>query len=141
MQHKAKLILDAVTALVTGLESTSDRVEQSRAYKKADLPALAVNMGPLNTTVQTGNVSNAVLEINIDIYVGGSEDQIDDLILQSHAEIQAALMANPNFGLSFVIDTEAKSLDAPEIELGAKVIAVTTARFQVTFRHATDSWE
>jgi hypothetical protein len=102
---------------------------------------LGVSCGAIKTSVTSGNVSDATLDVAIDIYVEGDEDSLDDQVLQIHSEIHTAVMASPGLGLDYVIDTVAVGLDEIDVQVGQKAIGTSSARFQVKFRHSTDSWE
>ena len=140
--HKAKRILDAVTATLTGLPSTGSSVQQSRAYALENLPALTVRLGAMETAQELSSVTDSTVTIAIDIIVRGTADLLDDALLQSHAEIHAALLADPSLGLDFVVDVNPGGLSEPEMEQGShKPTALCTATYQYRFRHLAGSLE
>ena len=142
MAHVSKQLLDAVTAAVTGLATTGDRVQQSRTYAHAAAPALNVRLGERrNLQVLSNSLVNAEQRIHIDIAVAGPADTLDDLLLQVEAELHQALQADYRLGLGFVLDCDPEGLSEPDLEQAEKPKAVATSSWRYTLRHSRTTLE
>ncbi|MFS1525320.1 hypothetical protein ACL7TT_14615 [Microbulbifer sp. 2304DJ12-6] len=136
MAHVAKQLLDAVTAAVTGLPATGERVQQSRTYVHQSGPALNVRLGERRILGIRGNAFVDVeQDIFIDIAVAGPAETIDDQLLQIEAEVHRALMANPALELACFLDVNPGGLSGPELELAEKPKAVATSHWRYQLRH------
>jgi len=131
-------ILAAVTTAVTGLTTTGTNVFRGRAYplEATDLPGLLVYMGP--DTVQ-GELMDSLIDWNlgvaIEAYVQTASAVVDTELAKIRKEVHAAIMATPQLGLAFVIDTRPALAAEPEIDGdGSKPIARRRLEFIVNYR-------
>ena len=142
MAHVSKQLLDAITAAVTGLPTTGDRVQQSRTYAHKSGPALSLRLGGRsNLATLSNSVVTAEQDIFIDIAVAGSADSIDDQLLQIESEIHQALLADYSLGLPFVIDINPQGLSEPDLEQGERPKAVATSHWRYLIRHSLTDLE
>lgn len=134
--HTAKQIFDAITAAVTGLATTGNRVEQTRGYPVGRLPALTVQVISSNPerTLAEAYIDER-LDVEVLAHVAGSADTLDDQLFQIHAEIYSAVMANRSLGLPFVIDTEPGAFRVENQDGAETPTAMATVSFSVSYRH------
>ena len=141
MPNRAKTILDAVVAKLTGLATTGANVKASRAYNVPATPALTVFMGEEQEVSQSEAKVRKAREIKILIHVAEKEDLVDDKILQIEAEIWAALTADYTQGLSFVYETSFQSTSPFELEQGGKVSGQAEQTWIIYYSHSPTSME
>jgi len=138
--HRAEQILDAFTALVTGLTTTGANVVRDRPYNidESISSALSVYQGddtPFDSGLDNWQLEDKQLDISVDIHVKqSSEIPISKQLNQIRKEIHIALMADRTLGLSFARNFLAGVAETPEIEAGEKVTAKQTLNFSIDYR-------
>lgn len=137
MPHKAKTLLNAVAAAVTGLATTGANVEKTRGYPKASAPALTVRMGSIDPTQE---LSNAFIDNNVDIetlyHVSGSALDLDDQILDIDEEVYAAIMADRTMS-GAAIDTDPLGLTFDSQAEAETPTATGIRRWRFKLRHSS----
>jgi len=134
MTHRAEDILDALETQLTGLLTTASYVY--RGYDQVlAVPALQIKMGvdaPIDSSVQK---VDRTLAIDIEVYVKASEST-DSELNQVRAEAYAALMAQPQLGLTFVVNTDFENDGAPDQRDNTSPIVKQTLNYAVHYRHS-----
>jgi len=138
--HRAESILVAITAAITGLATTGANVQRGYAEQLAGLPGLIVKMGPDSATINNVTKVDRILRVMIESSAKADETT-DTTFNQIRAEVYAALMAAPKFGLGYVIDTELVIDEEPEQKNHEIPIVKQVMLFDVFYRHSYASTE
>lgn len=134
--HKVEQILDAVVPLVSGLFTTGLNVKRGRVtpFKESTTAALSIYQGSDNASEYNWPSVYSELTVFIDIHVKDSIEQVDQILNRSRMEINVAMMAINNLGLSFVVDIEEEGADEPELSGEShKPIATMRLRYKVKY--------
>lgn len=106
--HRAELIMQRVTDLVTGLPITGSRVERARPYNvpRRQGASLSIYMGadnPLDNGdgIRNTNFIDSELSIGIVTRIKRTDD-FEKILNQIRQEVHIALFAQINLGLAFV---------------------------------------
>lgn len=143
MTHRAETIMAALTTAVTGLTTTGTRVHRGRVDNVPTLPALSVFMGAerAEPPVQSFSRVRRELDVHIEIHARGNQ-QLETTLNAIRAEVYAALMADVTQGLGFVITTEWRADDAPELSPEQDYpIARQVMTWAVIYQHSLTSAE
>ena len=136
---KLKQIIDALQAKLTGLTSIGENVFQNRVYPlgESELPGINIRYGAQAMEQYSNAQVNNTVEFGIEIYCKGSESALDDTLIKIQTEVHAAIMADYQQGLPFVIDTNPLGASEPIMsDDGEKPIATQTINFSIMFRHS-----
>lgn len=141
MTDRAETIMDAIKTAVTGLGTTTNKVVRGRAWAAQDTPALSVDMGSESPGDYNVAFQDEVLTVEIAAQVKGAEGTTDTTLNQIRAEVYAAVMAAPQLGLPFVINTVWRGRSRPLHDEGEKDLVEQVFRFDVHYRHSVTSTE
>lgn len=137
MSHRSKEVLDAFVAALTGLSTTGDNVDLTRAYPWDKEAAITVRRG--TDSVQqylTNTFIDREFEVVVTLHVRVSADQIDIYLSQMAGESHVAIMADPTLGLSFVEDVDLIQEAEPAVSGEAETpTALMEQRWRVQYRH------
>jgi len=136
-EHKALTVINKVVLLLTGLETTGNRVEKTRGYPKAVTPAMSVRLATLDPVRE---LSNTVLDSFEDLetiyHVEGSD--LDDQILTIDAEVFAAIMGDRTLtGEALDTDPQALTVESNADKELPSAMAIRRWRFHI--RHSSTS--
>jgi len=133
--HRAESVLVAITAAVTGLASTGVNVQRGYGEQLPGLPGLTVQMG--GDDAKTNNIAQVDRSITVIIEASVKAQETTDTTLnQIRAEVYAAIMAAPNLGLWFVLDTELAIDEAPEQKNNEIPLVKQVMQYRVFYRHS-----
>lgn len=115
--HKVEQILDAIVPLVTGLATTGSNVSRGRVSPLSGNTAAAISIYQGGDKATEYSWPSVYSELNVffDIHVKDSAEQIDQVLNRVRKEINIALMATSNLGLTFVADVNEESAAEPEL--------------------------
>lgn len=136
--HRAEQILDAVLTALTGLTTTDARVERSRVRSVETTPALTISMGSDDVVLERSSYPKLERELNVrvNIYVENNTNPEAQMNL-IREEVFAAMMANPKWGLTYVVDTMSSGDEEPEFTGdSAKIMVKQQMNFIIYYRHS-----
>lgn len=141
--HRAEEIITAIELALTGLATTGSRVYRSRVRSIEDAPALAVEMGADDVSVDASNYPQVARELNVKIIAFVKNNTSFDSDLNAiRAEVFEALMTDPTLALSFVTDTMLISDNEPEFSgEGDQITGKQQMDYVVKYRHSWNSTE
>lgn len=112
--HRAELILQTLTTLLTGLSTTGTRVTRARTTPVQAVPAIAIYMG---TDTRLSNLSldqiDSALMVHIDAYAKQNSG-VDSVLNAIREEVNIAIQADPTLG-DIVVDTIEQDTQEPEL--------------------------
>lgn len=138
--HRAESILQAVAATLTGLPTTGASVVRGWAQQLDSVPGLIVRMGPDEIDFDTLRQANRLLTVSVEAVVRAGASADSDLN-QIRAEVFAALMADRQLGLPWVVDTAPQGDAAPTQKDNADPVVRQVLQYQVQYRHSITSAE
>ena len=139
MTHRAEIIMQAVTAKISGLATTGENVFRGRAgpddLQAGELPALLVWQGEddIVSDLMHGEVVSR-LTVTIEAQARAAATQIDTVLNAIREEVTVALAADVSIGLGFVHDLAEDGADAPEIDAGNAVAGRLAMNWVVTYQ-------
>ena len=134
---KAEQILSAITALVTGLTTTTSSVFRGYPYNIPAVPALGISQGsdtPIEDQLDNMSYIDSILQVTITAYykgLSGAETQANLI----RKEVYAAMMANDTLGLNFVHRCKPTGTGKPQIAQGEQPVSAMDINFDVFYRH------
>ncbi|MCP4477837.1 MAG: hypothetical protein GY818_07075 [Planctomycetaceae bacterium] len=138
MTHKATQIVDAVKTAVTGLATTGDNVQISRAFPTGKLPAISITQGSdkVDRIISNSKVDRT-LTLTLSIIVQGEADSLDDQATNIEAEIWRAIMADVTLGLTHLIDIIPDGLTAFEVSQNNETPSLQAeSSWRFVYRHS-----
>lgn len=140
-EHKAITVLNNLVDVLMNLDTTGTRVERTRGYPKAETPAISVRLADIDPINEISNsLIDSAMIVETLYHVSGSDDDLDNQILNIDAEVWAAIMADRTMGGS-VIDTDPERL-TPQSESDKEIpTAVGVRRWRFHIRHSNISAE
>lgn len=134
--HRAQAIRDAV---VTKLQPLIALGVVSQVYfgaEQADeLPAIGVMLGDDTRQNRNSAFIDWQLTVFTDILVGGTDADVDAIMLATRLNIHKAIMADTTLGLPYVIDVNPIGQQEPErSNEGDRYTSATRVSWQVTYR-------
>lgn len=136
--HRSQEILSTITTLLTGLSFTGSNVLQTRYYPTQNLPALTIQREA--DTVQdflSNSFVDRYLELSVSIHVAGDPTKLDESASDIAAEVYTAILANPNLGLSYVIDAIPLGDSSPEISGESETpTMLLQQQWRIHYRHS-----
>ena len=135
--------MEAVEAAITGLITTSTRVVRSRVRTVENAPALSLEMGADDVNMEASNYPRLHRDLNVKIIAHVKNNDIYESQLNTiRAEVFAAIMAAPQLGLEYVVDTDLIGDDEPEFTGDAdQITGRQQMNFIVKYRHSWTSTE
>lgn len=141
MAHKARQVLQAIETAVTGLPTTGDRVEKTRGYPKADVPAISIRISDLDPQSEISNAFlDSFLEVDTIYHVRGANNDLDYQILEIDAEVYRAIMADRTLA-GDAIDVDPLSLSVESEAANEIPTATGIRRWRVHIRHDVNDAE
>lgn len=136
-EHKAITVLDNLVNVLLNLDTTGTHVERTRGYPKAETPAISVRLADLDPINELSNTFiDSALVVETLYHVSGSDDDLDQQILNIDAEVWAAIMADRTLSGS-VIDTDPERL-SPQTESDKEIpTAIGVRRWRFHIRHSS----
>ena len=137
--HKVEQILDALLPLITGLATTGTNVERGRVskLKEATASSLSVYQGQDDTDNYNWPSVYSNLIIYIDIHAKDSVEQIDQVLNRIRKEVNIAIMAITNLGLTFIKDIEEGGASEPDLSgEGNKPTAMMRLTYKVEYNRS-----
>ena len=140
-EHKAITVLDNLVNVLTNLDTIGTRVERTRGYPKAETPAISVRLADLNPINEISNtLIDSAMIVETLYHVSGSDDDLDQQILDIDAEVWAAIMADRTLS-GQVIQTDPEQLTVvPETDKEIPT-AIGVRRWRFHIRHSSTSAE
>ncbi len=134
---RAETIMDGVVTTLTGLTTTGNNIKRARIYPwaESELPAISVYMGQdvVVEELQSG-LLNWELNLAVESHVQENND-IDQQLNTIRKEVHAALMATPQQGLTYVINTTAVGANEPVLsDTGQQPVASQRLDFIIKYR-------
>ena len=138
MTHRAEQIMVKVKTAITGLTTTGSRVIRGRVRTVEEANTLSLEMGADDVNPETSKFPKRGRDLNIKIFAHVKQNTDPDTQLNLiREEVYAALMATPQLGLSFVIDTELIGDDEPELTGDSdQIVGRQQMNFVVKYRHS-----
>lgn len=138
--HRAIAILDSFKSRITDLPLAGDRVYSGRLFEFSNAPSHSIYLGPANVDAGKTPFIDQTQLIRDEILVVGAESELDELLLNFHAEAYASIMADYTLGLAYVIDTVLESMSDPEyIDDGKRPALAAVFTWRVMYRHSISS--
>ncbi len=136
--HRSQEIINTITTLLTGLDTTGSNVAQTRVYPARTTPAITIQRGA-DTIEQilNGSVVDRFLEVIVSIHVSDSPDQLDLVASNVAEETYIAMIADITLGLDYVIDTDLIAEQAPEMSPDAETpTMLLQQQWRIHYRHS-----
>lgn len=139
--HRAESIMQSITGSLAGLATTGANVQRGYGVQLPGLPGLTLRMGsdvPLRqyATDQIDRVIEVFVEVSV-LQGAASDTQLN----QIRAEVYAALMAAPQLGQAFVIDTRLVGDGEPDVKDLDRPVVKQELTYAVEYRHSYQSAE
>lgn len=145
MTHRAEQIIDAAAAaILEQVQAAGTKVYTHRRLSLAedqdDLPAIVVDFGPDEPDSEFGADNLAFIDSLLTLEITGAttaaeEPELKAALLELRRQVHIALMADPQLGLAFVIDTRYGPTEAPDIDTSGELLAgALTSAWQVHYR-------
>lgn len=141
MTHRAEQIMATVLTTVTGLTTTAARVQRGRVRSIETAPALSIEMGSDDVAIDRSSYPNIERDLNIKITIYVKENDNPEAEMNLiREEVYAAIMATPQLGLAYVVDTMPIGDEEPELTGEAdKILRKQQMNFIVMYRHSWDN--
>lgn len=135
MAHKARNAVNAIETAITGLPTTGSRVEKTRGYPKAEVPAISIRISDLDPQSEISNAFlDSFLEVDTIYHVQGPLNDLDYQILQIDAEVYAAIMADRTLA-GAAVDVDPLSLSVDSEAANEIPTATGIRRWRIHIRH------
>lgn len=135
--HRGIAILRAFKDLLINLPLVGDNVFSGRVYDLSNVPSHSIYLGPATVDANNTAFSDEIQMVRDEILVVGSEVELDELLLNVHAEAYVAVKEDYTLGLPYVIDTVFDGMSDPEyIDDGKRPALSAVFTWRVTYRHS-----
>lgn len=136
--HRAETIMAAVETAVTGLTTTSTRVERTRVRTVETAPALSIEQGGDDVNPEKSSFPLKARDLNVKIIAHVKNNTAPETQMNLiREEVYAALFADTTLGLAFVEDLDLIGDDEPEFTGEAdQITGRQVMNFVVKYRHS-----
>lgn len=135
--HRAVDVLAAIHALFLDLPLVGQNVFKGRVYDFENVPAHSLFLGAADAESTNTVVTDEQQLIRDEITVAGPEDELDQMLLEVHAEAYVKIMADITLGLPYVQEVEYLGMAEPDyIEETRRLILQAIFTWRVTYRHS-----
>lgn len=135
--HRGIAIIDQFTTLLMNKPLVGDNVFKGRIYDMRNTPSHSIYLGSATVSeINIGRIDVSQL-VRDEVVVVGAEEELDELLLNVHAEAYQAIMVDKTLGLAYVEDTVLESMTQPDyIGEGKRPILSAVFTWRVDYRHS-----